>query len=250
MDPKTKLSRDDCPSAEEARTMKEEQTYYRSVVASLIYFSMWCRPDLAYCVSQLAKFMHNPGPKHAEALKRVLRYLFGTTELGLLYDFSTQPAREGVYGLYDSSFADCPDTKRSTGGHCIYWWGCIVNWVSKINRFVTTSTNHSEYVAGATCARECAFEINLAKELNIDITPVDLFSDSKGGIAQTYNPTNRAATKHVDVADHYLREQVERKRMNVSHIDSANMDADVFTKPLDKAAFLRHRTKMLSACSF
>ena len=60
MDPKTKLSRDDCPSEEEARTMKEEQTYYRSVVASLIYFSMWCRPDLAYSVSQLAKFMHNP----------------------------------------------------------------------------------------------------------------------------------------------------------------------------------------------
>ena len=78
-----------------------------------------------------------------------------------------------------------------------------MNWVSKLHRFVTTSTNHSEYCAGAAGARESAFEENLARELKLDISPIDLFSDSQGGIAQAYNPTNRAATKHVDGADHY-----------------------------------------------
>ena len=130
-----------------------------------------------------------------------------------------------MYGYYDSSFADCPDTKRSTGGHCIYWWGCLIAWVSKINRFVhvtssRTCTIHSEYVAGATCARECAFQINLATELKMNITLIDLFSDSMGGIAQTYNPinTNRAATKHIDVADHYLREQVPGTQAHARHL--------------------------------
>jgi len=228
--------------------MKEEQSRYRSMVASLIYFCMWCRPDIAYAVSQLAKFMHNPGSKHQGALKRLLRYVFATADLGLNYDFSSPPVKEGVYGYYDASFADCPDTKRSTGGFVIYWDGCAANWNSKICRFVTTSTNHSEYVSGAACARECAFQENLAKELGMDIAPIALFSDSQGCIAQTYNPTNRTATKHVDVADHYIREQVERKRITVTYIETRDMDADIFTKPLDKPAFLRHREKMLTSC--
>jgi hypothetical protein len=249
MDPNAKLSKADCPTAEEAATMGEEQTRYRSTVASLIYFTMWCRPDLAYTVSQLARFMHNPGAAHQKALKRALRYLFATSDLGLSYDFS-KPTRRGVYGYYDASFADCPDTKRSTIGHVMYWWGCAVNWMSKMHRFVTTSTNHSEYCAGAACARESAFEENLAKELKIPVTPIDLHSDSQGGISQAYNPTNRAATKHVDVADHYIREQVERKRITVSYVDTKNMDADIFTKPLDPAAFLKHRGKMMATCPF
>jgi hypothetical protein len=203
---------------------------------------------MAYAVSKLAKFMHNPGQKHQDALKRALRYLFATADLGLHYDFSSKPSKEGVYGYYDSSFADCPDTKRSTGGFVLYWWGCAVNWLSKMNRYVTTSTNHSEYVAGAVCARECAFHDNLAKELGFNVLPIHTFSDSKGGIAQTYNPTNRAATKHIDVADHYIREQVERKRITVTHVETRDMDADIFTKPLDKATFIRHRDKMMTVC--
>ena len=176
---------------------------------------MWSRPDFAYPVSALARFMHNPGPVAQTALKRVLRYIFGTAhDFGLLYDFSEPPPRKGVYGFYDASFADCPDSRRSTGGHVVFWDGCAVNWISKLHPYVTTSTNHSEYVAGANCARECNFQINLAKELGIAATPIDLFSDSTGSISQCYNPwaTNRAGTKHVDVSDHDTREQVELKR--------------------------------------
>lgn len=250
MDAKARLSKADCPSAQEAATMGDEQTRYRSVVATLIYFALWCRPDLSFAVSMLARFMHNPGAPHTRALKRVLRYLFANAHLGLFYDFSSSPARDGVYGYYDASFADCVDTKRSTVGLVMYWWGCPVNWLSKLHRYVTTSTNHSEYVAGATCARECAFEENLAKELKLSISPIDLFSDSQGSISQTYNPTNRAATKHVDVADHYVREQVERKRITVSYVKTTDMDADIFTKPLEHSVFLKHRAKLLGACPF
>jgi transposase InsO family protein len=250
MDPKVKLTKADCPTAEEAATMADEQSRYRSVVASLIYFSLWCRPDISFAVSALARFMHNPGATHQTALKRVLRYLFANASLGLHFDFSNSPKREGVYGFYDASFADCPDTRRSTVGFVLYWWGCAVNWISKLHRCVTTSTNHSEYVAGAACARECAFEENLARELRTSVAPIALFSDSQGCIAQSYNPSNRAATKHVDVADHYIREQVERKHVTVSYVDTKNMDADIFTKPLDKAAFLRHRDKMLTSPPF
>ena len=62
MDPAVKLSREDAPSAEEAAKPenKAAHTRYRSAVASLIYFSMWTRPDIAYAVGALARMMHNP----------------------------------------------------------------------------------------------------------------------------------------------------------------------------------------------
>ena len=51
-----------------------------------------------------------------------------------VYDFSGQRKREHgeIYGYHDASFGDCPDAKLSTGGHCVYWYGCPVAWVSKL----------------------------------------------------------------------------------------------------------------------
>ena len=74
-----------------------------------------------------------------------------------------------------------------------------------------------------------------------------LWSDRKGSIAQSYNPTNRAATKlkHVDVADHYIREQVERQRVSVAFCPTEDMIADIMTKPLPRPAFIRHREKLV-----
>ena len=252
MDPAVKLSRDDCPSVEEAATpqFKAEQTKYRSAVASLIYFSMWTRPDIAYAVGALARLMHNPSEQAQVALKRLLRYVFSTAEQGLVYDFSGKPSpeHESVYGYFDASLGDCPDTKRSTGGHCIFWYGCLVAWVSKLHPYVTTSTNHSEYVAGAACARECAFQGHLAEELGLKRPIFKLWSDSKGAISQTNNPTQRAATKHIEISDHYIREQSDMGRLEVNYVPTADMTADIFTKPLVKATFLKHRVKLTGTC--
>ena len=61
---------------------------------------------------------------------------------------------------------------------------------------------------------------------------------------QPYEP-GRAATKHVDVADHYIREQVERQRVSVAFCPTEEMIADIMTKPLPRPAFIRHRDKLV-----
>ena len=95
-----KLSKKDSPGAEQALVMINEQRWYRSTVASLIYFVSWTRPDLAYAVGKHCKFMHNPGQAHIASLKRVIRYLKHTAHYGLKYDFSTGTSgrKEGVFG--------------------------------------------------------------------------------------------------------------------------------------------------------
>ena len=72
------------------------------------------------------------------------------------------------------------------------------------------------------------------------VGPIDLFSDSKGAIAMTYNPVQRAASKHVDLADHYVREQRERGTITVSYVGTKDMLADILTKALPHNDFARH----------
>jgi hypothetical protein len=249
-----KLSREDCPTPELAATTERKAlaTKYRSQVASLIYIAAWTRPDLSFAVGLLARQMHNPGDPAIAALKRLLRYAFSTANLGLVYDFSGQRKRshDEIYGYYDASFGDCPDTKRSTGGHCVYWYGCPVAWVSKLHPYITTSTNHSEYVSGASCVRECTFQGHLAEELGMERPVFKLLSDNTGNIRQTQNPTQRAATKHIEIADHFIREQCDKGRVTVTYVETSDMVADIFTKSLGKQIFVKHRDALVGPADF
>ena len=114
-----KLTRKDCSGAEQAAVMINEQRWYRSIVASLIYFVGGTRPDLALAVSQHCKFMHNPGHAHITLLKRVLRYLKHTAKLGLKYDFSPATSagtKTGLYGYYDALGSSTVFTVVGAGG--------------------------------------------------------------------------------------------------------------------------------------
>ncbi len=235
-----KLSKSECPTPAEAATMADSQRWFRSTLASLIYPATWTRPDIAYSVSKVCKFMHNPGKAHFTALKRILRYLAGTCNRGLVFDFANlKGAKAGIYGYYDASHADCPDTRRSTLAYIFFFEGAPISWHTKSHSYVTTSTNHSEYCAAAKGAREAKWLEHVCTAIGFAafVRPIDLFSDSKGAIAMTYNPVQRAASKHVDLADHYAREQQDRGTITISYVSTKEMIADLLTKALGRPAF-------------
>jgi hypothetical protein len=179
------LSSADCPSEAERLVLADERKWYLSTVASLIYFSHWTRPDMAYAVSKLCRFMHNPGKPHVTALKRTLRYLKGTANYGLLYDFgksqSTANRKLGIYGLYDAAHADCPDTLKSTTAYMFFLAGGLISWYTKLHTYITTSTNHSEYCTAAKASREAKWLSMLASTIGYAhlASPINLFSDCK-----------------------------------------------------------------------
>jgi hypothetical protein len=253
--PGLKLTKKDCPDAQAATAMASEQRWYRSVVASLLYFVNWTRPDLAYAVSKLCRYMHNPGQPHMAALKHTLRYLSGTADLGLTYDFSNgwrhrahKKAYAGVHGFYDSAHADCVDTFRSTMGYIFFLGPCPFSWNSKLHTVITTSTNHSEYCASARASREAKWIHEFARELGLTkfTEPIELYSDSQGAIAVSYYPVHRGSTKHFDLADHYTREQQELGVTSISFVDTHAMVADIMTKALGNAAFSQHCALLVS----
>lgn len=235
------LSKESCPTPAEAATMVDAQRWYRSTVASTIYIASWTRPDISYATSKLCKFMHNPGQEHVTALKRLLRYLSTTSSHGLSYDFGTNHgAKTGVYGYYDASHADCPDTRKSTLAYIFFLEGCPISWHTKLHTYITTSTNHSEYCAAAKAGREAKSLHSVFSTIGFSskVRPIDLFSDSKGAIAMAYNPVQRATSKHVDLADHYARELQERGIITISYVNTKEMIADLLTKALPRPQFV------------
>ena len=212
--PGTRFTKADCIERVQG---DREHRWFRSVTMSLNHAQNWTRPDLTYLVTKTAKFMQSPGGTHIKILKRGLRYLRGALNLGLTFDFRQPPRRKGLYGFFDASHADDLDTRRSTIAYAFFFSGCALSWKSKLHSFVTTSTNHSELVAAAMAAREAKFLWKLFGSLGIngagfprDSDAVDLFSDSMGVVSLSRNPVLSAATKHVEIADFFVREMVTR----------------------------------------
>ena len=81
---------------------------YQSLIGSLMYAMCGTRPDIAYGVSTLSRFNHNPSSEHYNAALRILKYLEGTRNLGILYG-SKGSGRDTVLGYSDSGYADDKD---------------------------------------------------------------------------------------------------------------------------------------------
>ena len=237
--PSIRFSKEDC---KERIRGDIDHRWYRSITMSMNHAQNWTRPDLTYLVTKVAKFMQAPGEVHIRALKKGLRYLRGRTHLGLVYDFRKRPPRTGVYGFFDASHADDVDTRKSTIAYVFFYSGCAISWKSKLHTYVTTSTNASKLVAAAMAAREAKFLWKFFGALNIPADggssnshTIDLFTP--WGVALSRNSVLSAATKHMEIADFYVRELVSRGIVTVAHVPTGSMLADVLTKPLAKIKF-------------
>ena len=115
-------------------------TNYRSIAGALQYLTL-TRPDISYAVQQICLFMHQPRDTHMQLIKRVLRYLRGTTHFGLqLY---RSPSLDLV-AYTDADWAGCPDTRKSTSGFCVFLGNSLISWSSKHQPTVSRSSAEAE----------------------------------------------------------------------------------------------------------
>jgi hypothetical protein len=126
---------------------------YQEHVGSLLYLSVYTRPDLCFAVNQLAKHMSNPGEVHWTALRRCLRYLKGTATFGITYKSDdTNPDTLTAYA--DADWAACTEIRRSYMGYLFMLAGGALAWKSSQYKAVTTSTAESEYVSASKASDE------------------------------------------------------------------------------------------------
>ena len=81
-----------------------DTTLYQSAVGMLLYLSGWTRPDITFAVSNVARFCSKPTKEHWVAVKRILRYLKGTINYGLMYS-NNDENDDTIIGYSDADWA-------------------------------------------------------------------------------------------------------------------------------------------------
>jgi histone deacetylase 1/2 len=122
----------------------EDSTRYRSIVGALQYITL-TRPDIAFSVNKVCNFLHAPTTVHWISMKRILRYLQGTTSLGLRLSKSSSTS---VSAFSDADWAGCPDDRRSTGDFAVFLGSKLISWSARKQATVSRSSTEAEYKAG------------------------------------------------------------------------------------------------------
>lgn len=202
---------------------------YRRAVGLLNYLVLCTRPDLALAASQLAQFLEHPGTEHWAAFKRVLLYLRHTSHVGLTLGGSTIDLT--VYS--DSDYAGYPYTRRSITGYCARIAGGCVSWRARKQPTVATSSTEAEYRAAYEAAQETIWLRQLLSDLGYpQLTATILHCDNQGALALSKNPLYQSRSKHFDVTQHWIREQVDNNTIHPIYISTNLMLADFLTKAL------------------
>ncbi|XP_021843274.1 uncharacterized mitochondrial protein AtMg00810-like [Spinacia oleracea] len=142
-----------------------DPTHYRQLAGALQYLT-FTRPDISYVVQQVCLHMHDPKVEHMNALKRIVRYIQGTIDLGLhLYKSSIA----SLVSYTDAYWGGCPDTRRSTSGYCIFLGDNLLSWSSKQQPTLSKSSVEAEYRGVANVVFESCWLQNLLLELRCPI---------------------------------------------------------------------------------
>ena len=206
---------------------------YREAVGSIMYAAITVRLDIAFIANQLAQHCQNPGMDHWKAAKRVLRYLATTRTHGLCFD-GARNIRNTLVGYSDADYAGDPDSRRSTSGYVYILNGAAVTWSSRRQPIVALSTMESEYIAASDSTREAVWLRRLLEDLNTtQKEPTQLRCDNQSSILLARNPESHKGSKHIEVRFHYIREQILKKTISISYVDTQNQLADVLTKAID-----------------
>nr|GEU51557.1 ribonuclease H-like domain-containing protein [Tanacetum cinerariifolium] len=151
---------------------------------------------------------------HFAALKRILRYVQGTLELGLhLYAYTTT----SLVGYTDVDWAGCPSTRSA----------------------------EAEYRGVANVVAETAWIRNLLRELHSPLLTATLvYCDNVSAVYMSANPVQHQRTKHIEIDTHFVRDMVKAGHVRVLRVPSRYQYADIFTKGLPSALFEDFRSSL------
>mmetsp|Transcript_28700 Transcript_28700/g.41073 ORF Transcript_28700/g.41073 Transcript_28700/m.41073 type:complete len:760 (+) Transcript_28700:1583-3862(+) len=233
----------------------DERFHYRSIIGKLNFLEKSTRPEIAYAVHQCARFCSNPKQSHAEAVKRIGRYLLETRDKGLIL----HPNETTFECWVDASHAgewnrenaiDDPSTAKSRMGFVLMFAGCPLIWSSKLQTEIALSSTEAEYISLSAAMREVLPLLSLMKEARnygvpVEIGKVDIhckiFEDNSGALELAKVPKMRPRTKHLNIKYHHFRQHVQSGLLSLHAVTTEQQIADIFTKPLSDLLFQRHR---------
>ncbi|WJZ90013.1 hypothetical protein VitviT2T_009191 [Vitis vinifera] len=181
---------------------------YQRLVGRLMYLAH-TRPDLAYALSVVSQYMHNPGEQHMNAVMRILRYLKNAPGKGILFAKNVDHQSIKVYTHAD--WASAVDDRRSTSGYFTFVNGNLVTWKIKKQNVVPHSSAKAEFRAACDIA---------------------------------HNPIQHDRTKHGKVDRLFINEKLDDKIVELPNIRSKNQLANILTKVVSSQVFSKFLDKL------
>ncbi|GKA41042.1 hypothetical protein Tco_0733635 [Tanacetum coccineum] len=173
----TKLTKDEeCESV--------DSTKYRGMIGSLLYLTT-SRPDIMFSVCLCVRFQEAPKTSHLEVVKRIFRYIKGTTHLGLWYPKRTS-IETVVYA--DSDHAGDYVDRKSTGGIYTFVGCCLTCWFLKKQTALAISTSEAEYVSAGKACQQALWMKQALIDYDVRLDDVLIMCDNKDVIDLDKNP--------------------------------------------------------------
>ena len=223
----------------DGKASPEAILFYQTIVGSLIYLAVITRVDIAFTVSKLAQFMTNPSPIHHAVAEHCLLYAWGTKHLGIQFRRDAE-GPEAFLCASDASFADNTLDRKSSQGYVMKLFGGPVAWKANKQDTVTTSSTEAELLALTSTARELYSMKRLFDGLRLQLgSDPSIYCDNVQTLGIITKEAQQVKTKlkHVDVHQHWLRQEYQQGRVQVQWVESAKMPADGLTKFLPKGRF-------------
>ena len=236
--------------------------HYRSIIGALLYVSCCTRPDITYAVNKLAKFANNPGVMHYRALLHLIGFMKGNTGKGLkfhhdlkktqlysvLRENNIKVSQDSIITFTDSSWNDCIDTGRSTGGNITMIQAGAVDYTSHLPVPVAMSSGEAEYISAAVaCMRASHIRMLIydlkflgTKEYDSDepiYEPATIIIDNEAAISMAKCNKDTAGNRHVARQYHYVQQGTALNEHKFEWIGTKYQLADTLTKPGTLATF-------------
>ncbi|GJV02941.1 hypothetical protein Tco_1336510 [Tanacetum coccineum] len=137
----------------------------------------------------------------------------------------------------NADHAGCQDTRRSTSGSAQFLGDKLVSWSSKKQKCMAISSTKAEYIALSGCCAQILWMRSQLTDYCFNFDKIPLYCDKKSAIALCCNNVQHSRAKHIDVHNHFIKEQEENGIVELYFVQNEYQLADIFTKPLSRERF-------------
>ena len=208
--PYEQLTSETTSSKTKVKTISRSEKY-RSLVGSLMYIMLGTRPDIAFAVSNLSKYVSNPGIIHWKAALHCLLYLKGTIDKCITYKaIYTNPLT--LVSFTDSDWAGCHDTRRSHSGGVIFLGGGpTISWISQQQINCALSSAEAELNALVLNTKEVLWLRRILDNLSLpQCEPTTLYGDNTSSMLIAKEQRINKNTKHIELYFHFIKEEIQQ----------------------------------------
>ena len=218
---------------------------FRNALGCLLWLTTNTRPDIAFAVHQVARRAADPSPEAWRAIKRILRYLKGTPNLGITFRRSnnskSKEERDVMICLSDTDWAG-DTTRHTTASSQVYLWGAIIAQKIKQLKNIALSSMEAELMGYSETGKLGIYILHLAEEMGIDNIinkPIPLYGDNDAARLAVIREGRTSKTRHIEVRHYWIREKVQKGIFRMERVSTEDNSADIGTKPLGPKRFIK-----------